>query len=444
MRPVHVTFYIAVAGLLIAGSPALPTVASAQDLEFEQVGDRSLDSRDLEFGEDGTLWASAAELWELDTETQIWQERTTLANNYVLVLSADTILIGQNLGIRRSINRGQEWEVVYTEGGALFAAKLDGPNHGVILSGEHFGGTGIAYSTDRGATFTTSTFTVSTSWESTLHTAVEIPDGPSEGRLVAGVFNGIVVSEDGGQTWDPSSIFQEARFSTQRVVIGVDPDTGDRRLYATLTDAQVSGVQFYISDDDGLTWTNVPDMVDAFLFVFVSQSGGMFVEDEGALLAVERGTALEGDSIEVWRSIDGGETWSEAGRLPAEVNGGLIASDDMLIGPDGYLYVSVRRNGPEREWVYRSTEPVVVANEPEAPPLPAAERLIVYPNPATDRITVEASGAGEEAVLYDLLGRAVRRARLVAGKAELGTGRLPAGVYVVRAGGESRLVTIRR
>ncbi|MCH8030426.1 MAG: T9SS type A sorting domain-containing protein, partial [Bacteroidetes bacterium] len=139
-----------------------------------------------------------------------------------------------------------------------------------------------------------------------------------------------------------------------------------------------------------------------------------------------------------------GGTWEAAGNLPAEPMEDGISSSDMLVGPEGYLYVSVSRTGPEDEWVYRTTEPVVVANEPEAPSAPTAERFVVYPNPATDRITVEANGLGEEVVLYDLLGRAVRRARLVAGKAVLDTARLPAGVYVVRAGGESRLVTVRR
>ena len=81
--------------------------------------------------------------------------------------------------------------------------------------------------------------------------------------------------------------------------------------------------------------------------------------------------------------------------------------------------------------------------QPEAPPAPTEGRLVVYPNPAADRITVEANQNAGNVVLYNLLGRAVRRARLVAGKAVLDTARLPAGVYVVRAGGESILVTIQ-
>ena len=135
-------------------------------------------------------------------------------------------------------------------------------------------------------------------------------------------------------------------------------------------------------------------------------------------------------------------SFEEIGQVPFPFEGHL--ANDMLTGLDGNLYVAVGRTGPERAWVYRTTEPVVVANEPGVPPTPTAERLVVYPNPAADWITVEANGMGEEVVLYDLLGRAVRRARLVAGKAVLDTARLPAGVYVVRAGGESRLVAVRR
>ena len=422
------------AGLFIMGSPALPV--AGQTLEFEQVGDRSLDASDLEFGDDGTLWASAAELWELDTETQIWQEKTTFANDFVIVLSTDTVLIGQNLGIRRSINRGQDWDVVYTEGGALFAADHAGPNHGVVLSGERFGGSGIAYSTDRGASFTTSTFTVSTGAQPFLETAVEIPDGSAKGRLVAGVFSGIVLSEDSGQTWAPSSLFQDARFWVQRIMIGIDPETGSRRLYATLADAQEPDVQFYYSDDDGMTWTNVPGMVDAYLFVFVPGT-------PASLIAVERGYDLQTLRIELWQSVNGGETWTDAGELPAEPNGNGISPDDMLIGPDGHVYVSVNRSGPQREPVYRSTEPVIVSNEPELP-VPVGESISAYPNPATSRLTIEANGLGEEVILYDLLGREVHRSRLEGGIAILDTAKLASGMYVVRVGRLSRRVTISR
>ncbi len=256
-------------------------------------------------------------------------------------------------------------------------------------------------------------------------------------RLVAGVFNGIVVSEDGGRTWSPSSLFQEARFKILRVEIGRHPISGARRLFASGTDSQLSGNQMYASDDDGLTWTNLGTMPESVLFVVVPEISG----SAQTLLAVEEGTTDE-DSIQVWRSLDG-VVWSTAGRLPAVPAPNAIFSEDLLIGPDLYLYVSVSRPGPEHEWVYRSTEPVVVANE--APPeVPEEENsLRVYPNPATDKISVEGVEPGDEVVLYDVLGRAVLRTRNTT-DIDIDVSALPPGVYVVRAGGKSLLVTIRR
>ena len=439
MKPIHLMIHTVAAGLLFVGSPALPVCAHAQVLEFEQVGDIPIDAEEIDFDHDSTLWAiTSRALYRLQAGAPVWEEvNDSVAGieDNILVLSPDTILLGSRFNQGRSTDGGQSFVGVYLDGGRQFAALVTGPNHGVILTGTFGGGSGIAYSTDRGASFTESTFTVSTSSRPFLEDAVEIPDGTAEGRLVAGVFAGVVISEDGGQTWEPSSMFQNARFWVHRVEIGTNPATGKRRLYATVADAQLPDVQFYYSDDDGLTWTNVPGMVDAFLFVFVPGT-------ESFLLAVERGTALEGDSIEVWRSIDGGGTWSKAGRLPAEPEDNLITTKDILIGPEGHVYVSVFRTGPEPEWVYRTTEPVVVANEPEAPPPPTAERLIVYPNPATDRLTVEATGLDEKVRLYNLLGRLVSRASLSSGKASLDVSRLPAGVYVVQVGTLTQHVTL--
>ncbi len=135
--------------------------------------------------------------------------------------------------------------------------------------------------------------------------------------------------------------------------------------------------------------------------------------------------------------MDGGQSWLAAGELPAEPDDDLISTNDMLIGPDGHLYIAAGRSGPDAEWVYRSTEPVVVANEPDAPP--TSERLVVYPNPARDFITVETDA--DEVEIIDVLGRVVLRTKT---GAPIDVSGLPVGVYVVRAGTESRVVTVRR
>jgi hypothetical protein len=111
------------------------------------------------------------------------------------------------------------------------------------------------------------------------------------------------------------------------------------------------------------------------------------------------------------------------------------------LGPDGRLYVANGRQGAEGDWVWRTTEAVVVAGEPG----PATERdgtsLVVQPNPArgsaTAVLTLEAP-ADVTLAVYDGLGREVTMLpgrRLVAGRHPFpldASGWAP-GVYVVRA-----------
>ena len=75
----------------------------------------------------------------------------------------------------------------------------------------------------------------------------------------------------------------------------------------------------------------------------------------------------------------------------------------------------------------------------------AADRpLLVYPNPARTTLNVRATATATEATLHDLTGRTIRRIALTDGAAELAVGGLTTGVYVLRAGGESQRVVIRR
>ncbi len=424
------------AGLLAMGSPALPSNVFAQALAFEQVGDVPLDAEDLQFDQEGTLWADAGELYRLLVGTNTWEEVNTAAGigGNILVLNPDTLFLADRSSVHRSVDGGESFTPVYSEGGGLFEAAVDGLNSGVILVGETHAGTGIAYSTDRGTNFTSASFTVSPSTESTLESAVEILEGPAAGRLVAGCFNGIFVSEDGGQTWAPSSLFQDFRYYTQRVIIGGASEAGGRQVASTLIDGQASSPQLYTSDDDGLTWTNVPDMVDAFLFVLVPGTPAVY-------LAVGRGYDLKTERIPLWRSLDGGKSWEPAGELPAEPNGGGIITKDFLIGPDGHAYVAVLRAGTEHEWVYRSTEPVVVANEPGVPETPETSvTLSVRPNPAFGQTQVVFEVAETTTVrmeVFDALGRTV--AVLADGRYEpgrytstFGGSDLASGLYVVR------------
>ncbi|MCH7977344.1 MAG: T9SS type A sorting domain-containing protein [Bacteroidetes bacterium] len=141
----------------------------------------------------------------------------------------------------------------------------------------------------------------------------------------------------------------------------------------------------------------------------------------------------------VWYSDDGGVTWEDVGPVwtawPATV-------EEIVVGPDGRLYAACSGTFAGHDGgVFRTVDPViVVAADPAVPTEETGLR--VYPNPSSGTLTIEAEHDAREAVVYDLRGREVLRAALVAGKAEMDAGGLPAGVYVVRAGAFTQRITL--
>src|SRR5690606_19709157 len=142
-----------------------------------------------------------------------------------------------------------------------------------------------------------------------------------------------------------------------------------------------------------------------------------------------------------YRTDDGGETWAAVGRAP-EISD-VVLVNAAALGPDRRLYVGLGEIGVPRAWVYRTQEthePNPVPSEP-APEPGEPLGLEVAPNPshgvATVALTLARPGA-VSAWVYDVLGRRVtvlHEGPLGAGRHELGfeAGRLPGGVYVVRA-----------
>ena len=227
------------------------------------------------------------------------------------------------------------------------------------------------------------------------------------GRLLAGVYNGVSVSDDGGTTWTAGAgAYGFARYIAHSFAF--HPEAGHPYGGAVL--AGIDDLEFrrdstatvYRSDDGGSTWSRAHRFSPSAL--------GLENANEVVLLAAPDGSVWAGVSLSpagptarpgaIVRSEDGGRTWAAVG---AGWGGYRVSS--LTLGPDGRVYAGTDRG------IWRTAVPVYAVSNVSDTPLPADDiRLRVYPNPASDTATVDfalAAPAHATVQVYDAQGRGV-------------------------------------
>ena len=415
---------------------------------WQRVGDRPIDTSGLTFKTDAAgdtvLWAGGSEgLVRLDLAAGLpgtWE----VVNDFerpqrILVLGrgalGDTLVATRTSSVRRSLDGGQTFEIVYGEGWTALAEIPPGsPRAGRLLVGDQ---THIAYSDDRGETWTPSTIPGGGTNESTgADDFLVLPPGSSHpGRVLAAGRWGVTISDDGGQTFRESALYGTLQWvggalayieATGDIVLGGRrPGEGTARAWR--------------SADGGETWQLFPDGT------LLPESGAQsdFVEGaEGlgglsAVMVLGRGT--------VSRTDNAGATWVAVGRAPDV--GPNVAVDVAVVGPDGRLYVGIVSGLPGEGWVWRTEEVVGVPVSGEAGPEGEASDigLEVRPNPsrgAAEVVLTLSEPSHVSVAVYDVVGRRVAsvpvrayaagRHSVALGRAALGGSGLAPGVYVVR------------
>ncbi len=349
----------------LALSVALPTADAQTALDtlvFETVGDRPIDADDLAFDTADTLWASAAEVLRLAPgDTATWRELNPHAYRYILPLGADTLLLGGAGAVYRSLDGGRTFYDIHDEGERLFAAAS-----GRLVAGTR-AETGVIYSADRGATWAEGMVEGGTgTWQPWAEAFAEVPAGhPRAGRLVAAGWAGLSYSDDGGATWQRSNVWDT--YGGRYFGHDLAAAASDERVWAAFDEGGVFGTQIGVSADGGASYERRTSLFDGggFGLRLMWLAGGPNPE-VGVLVVVEnRG--------QVHVSTDGAVSWRQVGQVPFTSPSNSMR--DALVGPDGRLYVAGGRIGPEREWVFRSTAPMVapagvsVGIAPESPPV---------------------------------------------------------------------------
>ena len=288
------------------------------------------------------------------------------------------------------------------------------------------------------------------------------------GRLLAGLYNGVTYSDDGGHTWRPGEgAYGFARYLAYSFAFVPEPGHPYGGAVVAAVDdlewGRDSTATIYRSDDGGGSWVRVHR--------FRPSAYGLSNSNRVELLALPDGTLWAGvmDRIAgpppyvgaVARSADGGATWEPVG-VPGDREGhpdlrrnryadpsafppggwGGYRVYALVLGPDGRVYAGTDQG------VWRTVEQVfAVAGEggPSEKPAPLAVR--VYPNPTGGAATVEVSGPAERVrvAVFDVRGREV--AVLHDGPAAEGqrwaveTAGLAPGAYVVRVSTASGAAT---
>src|SRR5262249_4698662 len=147
-------------------------------------------------------------------------------------------------------------------------------------------GAGLFKTTDGGASWTRLASTAIPAWNAISRLVID-PSNPLV--MVASTISGIWRSADGGTTWSQ-------RTTTKALVVAIDPN--DPTKYVA---GRADGVASW-STDGGLTWSNAatfPNVTRVELAYARSASGTVYAC-----------TSVQGSSLTVWRSTDGGKTWT--------------------------------------------------------------------------------------------------------------------------------------
>ena len=435
--------------LLMASSASAQTLGVVWErfgLHTSPIAQSTVEGLDLRAGVNGggdTLFAASERgIFRFDPGATDWLllcGQAICRSEKIALTPKGFIIVGERVGPSsggvRSIDGGSTWEndVIGYAVTVLQQSSLPILN-GALLAGN---GGSLLWSHAGGAR---GTWTVGGDMLGEPVALVEIPESTSvpNGRLVAGVWSGLVYSDDGGVTWNQSNVYDGGRFTGNSVTFSADGSSPfGGTVYAAVRDFHDGYPSVYRSVDGGESWTLTTSFrpgdfdVDEpdWIVLQAGRKGAIYagVEDIPGGPVPSKGVMVA--------SLDGAETWTAVGD---STNGWAGYGAKVLrLDRDGRLYVGTDMG------VWRTVSPVPTSTVDEIPH--AQERglleLSVAPNPVENEARVTFLLSQSVAVhlsLYDLTGRlaaVVGRDFHTAGSHSItfSTAGFAAGTYVLTA-----------
>ena len=293
----------------------------------------------------------------------------------------------------RSVDGGESWSLLLDAAdlGNLFR---DAQGMLTILSSGN-----LMKSTDNG-----------TSWNeilSDIHLYNVVID--SAGDMYANAFDGFYTSSDNGNTWNLTSppiedqLFLDLQISSTGTLFSFSQLNTGGEFLKLLTR----------STDGGVNWTSISPPGDPSIFaIYIGLHDYLYIATTSG----------------IYRSADNGDTWANIG--PDYTYSFAIAEDD-----NGILYISSSADG-----VHKSETYVPASN------LVAETSVIeIYPNPATDRITIryQQNALPANYRIYNLQGKLILTGTLQSPHTSIDVSPLLPGLYNIETKGSSSKFIIR-
>ncbi len=363
-------------------------------------------------GDDRLVARSLGRLQRQSLDGQAWERWTTLNAGSLsfLELGEDTLLLGADpYGIHRLLDGGLTWEKAAHANIANNVWSLTQAPNGLIFGGVS---DGVVRSEDRGETWETLT---TPGFFGINNVAVS-----AQGILFASGQDGVIYSQNNGDDWQTTRL-DLCTFNTDEFLL-----SSNDHVFAVCDG-------LHRSTDQGVSWDSIGFGDYSISAVAEGPSGNLFVStvvdhrlDDSGLYQISNFASR------LWVSADNGDSWQ---LIDTSLQHTYIT--DMVVTADAQLYAATAGNG-----IYQLDVSNIVVTSTEQPASPAlsARLELVAPNPFSSQTNVEwslpASGMVELQVT-DLLGRPV--ANLLREWLPAGTHRftytpnnLTAGLYLVR------------
>ncbi|GAB5534236.1 MAG: hypothetical protein Rubg2KO_04850 [Rubricoccaceae bacterium] len=273
-------------------------------------------------------------------------------------------------------------------------------------------------------------------------------DSLPDGRLLAGLWNGIAYSGDGGDSWTPAEdAYNGGGFllvhsfawmpEAEHPYGGVMLASVDDREFGRDSSGAV-----WRSEDGGATWDRWHRFSPSVYDLDDINTVHLLRTDNGILWAGLEHREGGPDPFEgsIARSFDGGLSWERA-----DTGFGMFGVKDLVVSRDGRVYAATDGG------LWRTVAPVGVAvdRQPEVEAL----GLTVHPNPSRQRVEIKLAGRDRqpegrrsqrvEIVVVDAQGREVAYHDLASGSSwQLDVSGWAPGVYHARAGGDRQLKAV--